>query len=361
MQNLKNSIPGVAHKLRLSAVLQEISGLLETVDNRLRAQAAAFDPALVGYIEYICESPGKRLRASLALLSGAATGRITSEHIDLGTIVELIHLASLVHDDIMDRAQMRRGRPTPHAKWGPEVSVLLGDALFAHALKLCTNYDSTHLARRIATASTEVCQGEIIQTQRQFDLNLTIDEYCKIIRMKTAALFAVSAELGAFLSNASPEVCEALRSYGESLGIAYQMYDDCLDLIGHDDAAGKTLGTDLEKGKLTLPVLLHLQRVSGTERDSAYAAILHGTFEQRMLLIEELHASGAFRDALKVLREHLVKAGESLRVLNDSSYKKSLTALAALLENSVAEMISDSEYTLETQKTNYANRHKVAG
>lgn len=327
-------------------MFREISSYITRVEDRLRSQAAAFDPALVGYIEYICESPGKRLRAALALLSGAATGSIRDEHVDLGTIVELIHLASLVHDDIMDRAEVRRGRATPHAKWGPEVSVLLGDALFAHALKLCTNYDSTHLARRIATASTEVCQGEILQTQRQFDLGLSVAEYLRIIRMKTASLFSVASELGAYLSGSTVEVCDSLRKYGDALGTAYQIYDDCLDLVGREDAAGKTLGTDLEKGKLTLPVLLYLQRAKGTELSFAHSTILHGTLEQRLLLISQMHKSGAFHDALNNVQEHLRFAQSQLSSLSDSPYKSSLVVLASVLENAVSQMVSSSKLGL---------------
>ena len=341
--NFANQIPSVATKLHLAPVLGEINSHLEEVNTRMRRQAAAFDPALVGYVEYVCESPGKRLRAALALLTGAATGGIRPEHVDLGTIVELIHLASLVHDDIMDRAPTRRGRATAHAKWGPEVAVLLGDALFAHALKLCTNYDSTHLARRIATASTDVCQGEILQTQRQFDLNLSILDYLKIIRLKTAALFSVSSELGAHLSGCTDAVCKKMADYGELLGIAYQIYDDCLDLIGRDDAAGKTLGTDLIKGKLTLPVLLHLERTSGERHESARAAILHGTETERIALICDLHHSGAFHDALAAVEKHLAQAQTCLCVLPDSCYKKSLDSLATVLRETVAKMVSVSE------------------
>ncbi len=147
---------------------------LYSVEERIRAQARAFDPAMEGYVDYVCSSSGKRLRPALALLAGGATGKITSSHVDLAVILELIHVATLVHDDIMDGADLRREQPTVNAKWGNAISVLLGDALLAHAMRLATNFSETEVVRRIADAAAEVCTGEIIQTQRRFDLKLSV-------------------------------------------------------------------------------------------------------------------------------------------------------------------------------------------
>ena len=242
---------------------------LYTVEERIRAQAKAFDPAVEGYISYICGAGGKRLRPALALLAAGATGKITPAHVDLAVILELIHIATLVHDDIIDGAELRRDQPSANAKWGNSISVLLGDVLFAHALKLSTNFSNSDICRRIADAAAEVCSGEIIQTQRRFDLKLTTTDYYRIIEMKTAALFSAACELGAFISEASPTVIGALKTYGTKLGVAYQIYDDILDLAGNEEQTGKTLGTDLQKGKFTLPILLLLQsgKDLGTIRD----------------------------------------------------------------------------------------------
>ena len=219
----------------------------------MRQQARTFDPAVEGYVSYACESSGKRLRPALALLAGGATGEINSSHLDLAVVLELIHAATLVHDDIMDGADKRRGQPTANAKWGNAISVLLGDCLFAHALKLSTNFPNGEISRRMASAASDVCSGEIIQTQRRFDLKLSVADYFRIIEMKTAALFAAASELGAFINEASPEIISAMKTFGLRFGTAYQIYDDCLDLAGNEENAGKTLGTDLRKGKLTLP------------------------------------------------------------------------------------------------------------
>lgn len=239
---------------------------LDEVEAAIRAQAQAFDPAVEGYVSYVAGTSGKRIRPALTILAAGASGGVSGLHVRLGVVIELIHIATLVHDDIMDGAELRRNVPTASARWGSALSVLLGDSLFAHALELATHFDDIAITRRIARASGDVCTGEIIQTQRRFDLNLSREVYFKIIRMKTAALFAASTELAAALNGQPPAVQEQLKSFGEKLGMAYQIYDDCLDLVGDEDSVGKTLGTDLIKGKLTLPILNLLEVASESQR-----------------------------------------------------------------------------------------------
>src|ERR1051325_4728299 len=147
---------------------------------------------------------GKRLRPLVALLAGGATGAINSEHVDLAVIVELIHIATLVQDDVMDEAERGRGKPTVHARWGNSLSVLLGDCLFAHALTLSTHFENSEISRAIARTASEICSGEMIQTQRRFDLKLGVDDYLRIVKMKTGSLFAAAAELGGLISEADP-------------------------------------------------------------------------------------------------------------------------------------------------------------
>ena len=149
----------------------------------------------------------------------------------------------------MDEAERRRGQPTVNARWGNALSVLLGDCLFAQALNLSTNFNKAEISRAIAQAARDVCSGEIIQTQRRFDLHLAIDDYRRIVEMKTGSLFAAAAELGAVLNEMEPAVVRSLQSYGMKIGTAYQIYDDCLDIAGNESIIGKTLGTDLRKGK----------------------------------------------------------------------------------------------------------------
>src|SRR5271154_6726756 len=277
MRSIHRAFPSLSKKLDLRRHLAVIKPDLDQIEERLRFQVQEFDPGISGYVSYALDGNGKRIRPALVLLAAHASGKSTPSHLDLAIIVELIHLATLVHDDIMDGAAKRRGKPTAFAKWGAELSVLLGDCLFCHALKLSSNFSDQSISRMIADAANEVCSGEILQTQRRFDLKLSIPEYLKIISMKTGALFRISTELAAVLNQCRPDEVQALHNYGEFLGIAYQIYEDCLDLVGTEGATGKTVGTDLAKGKLTLPLLHVLAQANATEQSRLHHIILHGT------------------------------------------------------------------------------------
>jgi octaprenyl-diphosphate synthase len=315
----------------LTRVIQPVQAELQQVDQRIAAQVNAFDPALEGYIAYAVGGGGKRLRPLLALLSGGATGSLGSEHVDLAVIVELIHLATLVHDDIMDDAERRRGQPTVNARWGNSLSVLLGDVLFAHALNLATDFDDTRISRTIAQTATEVCSGEMIQTQRRFDLKLSREEYFRIIGMKTGSLFACAAELGAVINGAPDEVVRRLKNYGAQIGTAYQIYDDCLDIAGDEAETGKTLGTDLRKGKLTLPVLTLLESASDFDRERCATLVLDGKLEEVTALLQRAPADGALGSAVATALRFIEKAESELASLEPNLYLDSLFGLGEAL------------------------------
>jgi len=302
---------------------------LEKFDQRVLAQASQFDADIVAYLEYVLSCHGKRLRPTLALLCGAATGGVTERHLDLGVIVEMIHLATLVHDDIMDGASQRRGQPTATTRWGPEIAVLVGDCLFSHALKICSSNFPQEVSKAISTSVCEVCSGEILQTQRRFDLNLGLDDYLRIIRMKTGELFRVACDLAAGINQVKPETARALGRYGESLGIAYQIYDDCLDILGTEEESGKTLGTDLERGKITLPFLYLLESLSGKEHEEVCGILLHGTGVERRGLIARVAREGAIQRTIATLRQYLAECEQSLAVLAPSPARESLIGIAA--------------------------------
>ncbi len=337
MKKTANLDPAPAKSQPLKSTFALIAGQLQSVEERIRQQARAFDPAVEGYVAYAIESHGKRLRPALALLAGGATGTISEGQFNLAVVVELIHAATLVHDDILDGADKRRGQPTANAKWGNAISVLLGDCLFAHALKLSSSFDNSEVARRIADAASEVCSGEIIQTQRRFDLSLSVPDYYKIIEMKTGALFAAATELSALLNGANAQVREALRIYGLCLGTAYQIYDDCLDIIGTEAQSGKTLGSDLRKGKLTLPILHLLQHSSPTERQRLSEVILNGGDEALSALVETALESGAIKAAVETGRTMLSNAGSQLQILPASPYRTALRDLVISLDVMIAQ------------------------
>lgn len=304
---------------------------LDQVEAAIRKQSEAFDPGVAGYVSYVCGSAGKRIRPALALLAGGATGGITDEHVRLSVILEMVHIASLVHDDIMDGAELRRSAPTASAKWGHSLSVLLGDSLFAYALELCTHFDDLYICRSVAKASREVCSGEILQTQRRFDLNLTVPEYLRMIEMKTAALFAVAAELGARISGQSEAIQRAFYSYGLKLGTVYQIYDDCLDLVGDERKVGKTLRTDLVKGKLTLPMLYLLMNATEPQKTKLNRMLLNGEPMDTTMLAGIADYEGALERAIAEAKTMLNEATAELQVLNPSPYREALEGISAYL------------------------------
>jgi len=309
---------------------------LARVEVSIREQVRGFDSAIEPYIAYICNTSGKRIRPALAILVGGATGGFTDDHLKMGVILELIHMATLVHDDIMDGANTRRMVPTANAKWGNALSVLLGDALFSHALTLATDFNSIEICRKVGNAAREVCQGEIIQTQRRFDLSFTKAEYFRVIEMKTGALFAAATGLAANLSGIGPEAEVRLSSYGMKLGTAYQIYDDCLDLVGAEEVVGKTLRTDLIKGKFTLPILNLLENASAAQREKLGKCILAQEPLDLPKLLGASEYEGAIESAINTALALLVESREDLAPLGKSIHSEALAQitwfLAGLLE-----------------------------
>ncbi|MFL6529516.1 MAG: polyprenyl synthetase family protein [Chthoniobacterales bacterium] len=311
----------------LAMLAQAVQPQLDEVERRIAAQAAEFDPAVEAYVAYAIGGRGKRLRPLVALLSGGATGSISSAHVDLAVIIELIHIATLVHDDIMDEAERRRGLPTVNARWGNALSVLLGDCLFAQALNLSTNFDSAEISRAIAQAARDVCSGEIIQTQRRFDLHLAIEEYRRIVEMKTGSLFSAAAQLGAALNGVDDNVVRAMKDFGMKIGTAYQIYDDCVDIAGNESVIGKTLGTDLRKGKLTLPVLLLLRSAPAVEREQYAQMIVDGKVDQVSEALKAELVGRPIGESITAAQELIRDAQSNLAILPPNNYTDLLMQL----------------------------------
>ncbi|MBK1834916.1 polyprenyl synthetase family protein [Roseibacillus ishigakijimensis] len=326
--NRKLQLPGRANLL---APFDLVRPHLKKVESLLNEQVKAFDPGVAPYVDYVCNASGKRLRPALAVLTGGALGPVTDDHRKLGSILELIHVASLVHDDIIDGADIRRKLATPNAKWGDGLAVLLGDALFSHALMMSTEFDDLHLSREIAKAAREVCQGEILQTQRRFDLTMSRQEYFRLLEMKTGALFAAATGLSAYLSGADKETQEDLYQFGLKLGTAYQLYDDCLDLVGEEEEFGKTLRTDLEKGKLTLPILRLLEKANPAQREKLQQRIINQEPLDLSILSGIADYEGAIDYSIETAIKLLGDARDPLHFLPDNQYRAALFTLADYL------------------------------
>jgi octaprenyl-diphosphate synthase len=274
---------------------------------------------------------GKHLRAALVALTAKALGKVNDAHVTVAVIIEMVHLATLVHDDVIDEADIRRGRPTLAANWSNEIAVLFGDCLFAHALKLAASFPTPDVCRAVAMATNTVCTGEILQIQHRRDFNFTREKYFKVLEMKTAELFALSCELSAGLSGMTNERRLAFRQFGLAFGTAYQVYDDCVDLFGSEAVAGKSLGTDLAKGKLTLPVLLLWERADAADRACLRELVdgwQSGSMNRLGNLLAKYEALGA---SLEIVQQYLEEARQSLQALPASNGRAGLLGLAEYL------------------------------
>ncbi|MBI3882031.1 MAG: polyprenyl synthetase family protein [Verrucomicrobia bacterium] len=317
-------------------IVEPVEPFLIAVSRRLEEQVAAFDAEVAPLARYALTAQGKQLRPALVALSAGAAGRPNDSHVTAAVIVEMVHLATLVHDDIMDEARVRRQRPTLAAKWGNETAVLLGDCLFAHALKLASSFPTPEVCRAVSTATNTVCSGEILQTNRRRKFSMGRAEYFKILAMKTGELFALSCDLGAWLSGASPAERAALRAYGLALGTAYQVYDDCLDVFGSEASAGKSLGTDLTKGKLTLPVLVALERAPDDERARLEQLLAAWEPAQLPALLGSLERHGALAESREAVGQFLAVARQQLKLLPDTESRTALSELAEFLARQTA-------------------------
>ncbi|HUL51457.1 MAG TPA: polyprenyl synthetase family protein [Candidatus Nitrosotalea sp.] len=312
-------------------IVEPVNPFLDQVAHRLAEQVETFEPQIALYAQYALTNQGKQLRPALVALSAGTVGTANDSLVTVAVIIEMVHLATLVHDDVMDEAVIRRRRPTLAATWGNEISVLLGDCLFAHALQLAASFPTPEVCRAVAAATKTVCSGEILQTQGRNEFPLSRAEYFKVLEMKTAELFALSCTLGAGLCGASPVERGALRSYGLALGTAYQIYDDCLDVFGSEAAAGKSLGTDLANGKLTLPVLVALERGTVADRRRLKELIGHGQGGNVPAVVELLGRYESLEESRRVIHGFLGRARQSVSVLPESEDRLSLIRLAGFL------------------------------
>ena len=224
---------------------------------------------------------GKRIRPVFLLLSGSAVGQLTAAHYQLAAALEMIHTATLVHDDILDEADTRRHRPTANSVWGAKQSVLLGDYLFTHSFDVAAKGGSCEALQMLAQASNRVCEGEMRQNAWQGDFNLSQQDYLRMITEKTAELCGVGCRIGAFLSGAPGEVVDQFEAYGRNLGVAFQIIDDVLDIVGQHDQMGKTLGTDLLNQKPTLPVIHCLENLPAGRTEELIRFLQESDFDCR--------------------------------------------------------------------------------
>ncbi len=279
-------------------------------------------------VDHCADYRGKRLRPALVLLTAKACGSLTDAHLVLAAVVEMIHTATLVHDDVLDEAMIRRHAATVNAEWGNETAVLLGDFLFTHAFHLAASLDSTRACRWIGQATNRVCEGEMQQIHHRGNLDLDEHDYFSIVEGKTAELTAVSCRLGAAYAGAPESTVAALDRFGRNIGIAFQIADDVLDIWGEERVTGKSLGTDLEKQKLTLPIIHLLKTAEPAVAAAVRNLLTDADPEVRHRLRPYLENAGSLDYAWHRAKQHAKAAVDALDCLADSDSKVVLRTLA---------------------------------
>lgn len=315
----------LAAKAILKRLYAPILGELQQVEDLYRTELSSDDPYIANLLEYIEDYSGKKLRPALLLLAGKACGEISRDHIILGVVAEMLHTATLVHDDILDDALLRRKRASINALAGNEVSVLLGDHIFSHAFEISLECTTPVGAREFSRAMSRTCFGEIMQVHNRNNFELSETKYFDIIEGKTAELYATSAMLGAHYSGANEALCRAFYDYGMNLGRAFQIMDDLLDLLGEESLVGKTLGSDVEKGKPTLPLIHHLAHVNQAGRKQALQFAGEG---KRGELMELLHQTGSFKYAAARANAFVAAGKKGLDLLPNQEMRELLYEVA---------------------------------
>jgi octaprenyl-diphosphate synthase len=312
--------------------LEKINALvgpdMKSVDAVIR-QRLHSDVVLVRQVaEYIISSGGKRLRPVLVLLAAGAMGYKGVNHHELAAVVEFIHTATLLHDDVVDESELRRGRETANNLFGNAASVLVGDFLYSRAFQMMVSVGNMRIMQVLADATNIIAEGEVLQLMNCHDADVDEERYLQVIRYKTAKLFQAAARLGAILGGATPEVEEGLAAYGMHLGTAFQLVDDVLDYSADEAETGKHLGDDLAEGKPTLPLIYVMQNGSPEQAACVRRAIEEGGRDDFPAVLEAIRATGALEHTLKQARLESEVAVRALQALPASQYKDSLVELS---------------------------------
>jgi octaprenyl-diphosphate synthase len=303
----------------------DMAAMNELIRNRLSS-----DVLLINQIaEHIVAAGGKRLRPMLHLLAARACGYAGTQHVPLAAVIEFIHTSTLLHDDVVDQSDLRRGRKTANALWGNAASVLVGDFLYSRSFQMMVELDSMAVMRILADTTNEIAEGEVLQLLHVHNPDTDEAAYLRVIERKTAVLFAAATRLGAVLAGKDAATERALTDYGLNLGYAFQIADDVLDYTADAEALGKNLGDDLAEGKATLPVIHAMQHADAATRDRIRHAIEQGDTRAMPDIVAAIRACGSLAYSEQRAREYADAALANLAPLPDNAHTQALRALAS--------------------------------
>ncbi len=311
-------------KSLLSPIEQDMAAVDQIIRTRLRSEVVLINQLA----EYIIGAGGKRLRPAVVLLAARACGYADTAHHLLAAVIEFIHTATLLHDDVVDESLLRRGRDTANAVWGNQISVLTGDFLYSRAFQMMIELDSMEVMRSLADTTNTIAEGEVLQLLNCRDPGITEERYREVIWRKTAVLFQAGSRLGAALANPAAPAADALGRYGLHLGIAFQLIDDALDYSADAEALGKNVGDDLREGKPTLPLIHALKHGSADQQKQLRNAIEHGDRESLPQVLAAIESTGAIAYTAALAKKESEQAIAALTALPESPYKTALTQLA---------------------------------
>lgn len=329
---MKTDMPDKSELPAFKLIDDQLQKVKKLINEQLTASAKT--TTVRQLLEYINTRSGKMIRPGLVLLAGNAVGQISDEHIHIAAIIEMVHNATLLHDDVIDDGQKRRGQPTINSLQGNESAVLLGDFLLSRAIKMCTKLEQ-QIAKEIAATAARVCEGELRQIGERQNWQLSETQYIDIITEKSASLFSSCCFLGGLLSKGTETQLESLSRFGLNAGIAFQITDDLLDITGDERKTGKTLGSDVDKNKLTLAVI-HLLKVVDESEKSVIISKLSAEGENKPALAEMLRSYGSLEYTHSRAQEFVAKAIAALADLKDSSAKEALIETAKFMANRAA-------------------------
>ncbi|RSZ47087.1 MULTISPECIES: polyprenyl synthetase family protein [unclassified Variovorax] len=314
-----------------ATVLDLIAGDMVEVDHVIARRLDTGVPLVSQVSRYIISAGGKRLRPALLLLMSGALGYTGEQRFNLAAVVEFIHTATLLHDDVVDESTLRRGRATANESFGNPASVLVGDFLYSRAFQMMLDANNMRVMQILAEATNVIAEGEVLQLMNMHDASLDEAAYLRVIRSKTAKLFEASTRLAAVLAGATPEVEEACATYGQALGTAFQVIDDVLDYAGDASETGKNVGDDLREGKTTLPLIFAMQRGTPAQSELVRAAIEAGDTTQLGKVVEIVRETGALDASRAAAAAEAQRAIHALKDFPSNSHASGLLQLAAQL------------------------------